>query len=337
MASNASPIVARDSAGFNHLHYPFFYRSFPMHLKCLPYLVFACCLLLPACRPDATADAPPTRQTRDALGRTVVVPGRPARVVTLAPNLTELVFAAGGGNRLVGVTTADDFPAAVDALPKIGALPLDFEALTALDPDLILATDHINNPGDAATFEALGLPVYYFSYDDLDGMLRSLQTVGDLLGTVEHAREAADSLETAVEVLRGRTATVAERPLTLFLIGDETLFAFGDESYVHDLIALAGGRSATADIGTEAPVLSDEFVLTTMPEVIVGAFGDAYDPARLLELHPTWDVVPAVRDGRVYSLDPSLILRPGPRLVEGAYRMAALLHPEIAAPPPAAP
>ena len=121
----------------------------------------------------------------------------------------------------------------------------------------------------------------------------------------------------------------ADSPFELFLIGDDTLYAFGDESYVHDLIALAGGRSATEAIGTNAPILSDEFVLTTKPDVIFGAFGEDYDPARLLALHPTWDIVPAVVNGRVYSLDPSLILRPGPRLVEGAQQMAIKLHPAL--------
>ncbi len=298
-----------------------------MHLKPLrhfPLLLTA--LLLGACAPEA---GPAARTVTDDLDRVVALPGTPARVVTLAPNLTEIVFAAGAGRLLAGVTTADDFPPAVDTLPHVSALPLDFEAVVALEPDLILATDHVNSVADAQTFEAVGIPVFFFSYDDLEGMLRSLRTAGGLLGTPAAADRAADSLEAALAALHRATDTLAVRPLTLFLIGDETLFSFGDESYVHDLIALAGGRSATEDIGANAPVLSDEFVLANKPEVIIGAFGEDYDPARLLALHPTWDIVPALRDGRVYGIDPSLILRPGPRLVEGVRRMAAMLHPAL--------
>jgi iron complex transport system substrate-binding protein len=107
------------------------------------------------------------------------------------------------------------------------------------------------------------------------------------------------------------------------------LYSFGSESYMHALIELAGGRSATGEMDAVRPVLTDEFVLTTRPDVIIGAFGEDYDPARLLELHPTWDIVPAVRNQRIYSLDPDLALRPTPRLLDGIRRMATFLHPDL--------
>ena len=286
-------------------------------------------VLATACTAPAPEPEPPVI---DALGRPVAVPDSITRLLTLAPNLTELVYAADAGHLLVAASTADDYPPAVDSLPRFSALPLDFEAITALDPDLVLATDHVNNPADTETFDALDIPVYFFSYDDLDGMLASLRRVGALLGTSEAAEEKAARLQARLDALEERTEPLKERPLTLLLIGDDTLFAFGDESYAHDLIALAGGRSATAETGTDAPVLSDEFVLKAQPDVIVGTFGADYDPARLLSLHPTWDVVPAIRNGRVYSIDPDLILRPGPRLVDGAEALARLLHPSLFAP-----
>ena len=131
-------------------------------------------------------------------------------------------------------------------------------------------------------------------------------------------------LENGHEVLAYAAGAVPET-----LGGAGVLFAFGDESYVHDLIARAGGRSATANIGTEAPVLSDEFVLKAQPDVIIGTYGLDYDIRRLLTLHPTWDVVPAVQHNRVYTIDPDLILRPGPRLVDGTEALARLLHPAL--------
>jgi iron complex transport system substrate-binding protein len=304
----------------------------------VPLLFLFGMLLLAGCRttPDA---APPATPVTDDLGRTVRIPAAVARVVTLAPNLTELVFAAGAGPRLVGVTTADDYPPAVDTLAHVGALPLDFEAIAALDPDLVLANDDINNPNDAATFDALGIPLYFFSFQDLDDIFTGIRTLGDLLGTASHAQAMADALEASVDAVRRRTETVEAPPLTLFIIDDETLFSFGTESYMHEVIALAGGRSATASLETVRPVLSDEFVLNTKPDVIFGSFGEAYDPARLLELHPTWDIVPAIRHGRVYGVDPDYFLRPTPRLLEGIGRMARHLHPALFAAPeaPAAP
>lgn len=282
--------------------------------------------VLAGCAPQA--DAPAPRTVTDALDRTVTVPDTVRRVLTLAPNLTELVYAAGAGSKLVGVSTADDYPPAVDTLPRFSALPIDFETVATLRPQLVLATDQVNNPRDAETFAALGIPSYFFHFTTVEDVFSGLRTVGRLLHTAGHADQAADSLRARLDRLAAWSATLPTRPRVLFLIGDETLFAFGSASYIHTLIEAAGGQSITAALDTRAPILSDEYVLTETPEVIVGAFGPDYDPARLLELHPTWDILPAVQNGRVYSLDPDLLLRPGPRLVDGAYALARVLHPE---------
>lgn len=288
-------------------------------------------LLLPVasgCGDGEQSPAPTT--VTDALGRTVE-PERPVeRVVSLAPNLTEIAFAAGGGSRLVAVTTADDYPPAVDTLDRISALPVDFEAVAAANPDLVLATDQVNPPGDTETFAALDIPIYFFSFGSLTDVFDAIRRTGVLLGTEAAATDTARALERRVARLDVRTDSLAtsERPRVLVLVGDDTLYSFGGESYVHRLVELAGGRSVTDTLDASAPTLSEEFILTARPDVIIGAWGADYDPSRLLELHPTWDVVPAVRNGRVYSLPPSLLLRPGPRLVEGARRVAARLHPD---------
>ncbi|ARA92727.1 ABC transporter substrate-binding protein [Rhodothermaceae bacterium RA] len=281
----------------------------------------------PGCAP-ADPVPPAGRTVTDDLGRRVSLPDTIRRVITLAPNLTELVFAAGAGDRLVAASTADDYPPAVERLPRFSALPVDFEFVATLQPQLVLATDQVNNPRDADTFAALGIPTYFFHFGSVDDVLDGLRTVGALLHTADRARRTADSLRARLDRLAAWSAGLPERPRVLFLIGDQTLFAFGAGSYIHTLVEAAGGKSLTAALDTPAPVLSDEFVLTAAPDVIVGAFGTAYDPARLLALHPSWDVVPAVRQGRIYSLDPDLLLRPGPRLVEGAYALARVLHPD---------
>ncbi len=276
------------------------------------------------------AEAPqePGATFTDDLGRTVRLDIPAQRVVTLAPSLTEIVFAAGAGHRLVGVGQPDDYPPEVDALPRVAVFPPDFEAITALRPDLVLGTDQVNSPRAAETFDALGFPVAFFTFTRLADVVEAVRTVGGLLGTEARAAAAADVLERRIDALRTRTDTTAARPSVLFLIGDDVLYSFGSESYMHELIALAGGRSVMADVAAVAPVLNDEFVLTARPDVIVGPWGEGYDPARLLGHHPTWDVVPAVRDGRIYGIDPDIVLRPGPRLVDAAYRLAALLECE---------
>ncbi|WP_022835494.1 ABC transporter substrate-binding protein [Salisaeta longa] len=273
----------------------------------------------------ATADTTVT----DALGRTVVLPQPVRRVVSMAPNLTEIIVAAGAAHRLVGVTTADDFPpTVVDALPAIQALPPNYEAIVQQRPEAVWATDQVNTPRMAETLQGLGVPVYFFSFGSVDDVWAAIRTTGALLGTPAPAGAAADSLAARMDTLRQRMADVAQRPRVLVLIGDETLYAFGGSSYVHTLVAAAGGQSITRTLDAAAPTLSEAYVLKQQPDVIIGAWGRSYDPNRLLKLHPTWDVVPAIRNNRVYSVPADWLLRPGPRLVRGAYAIARALHPQ---------
>ena len=316
--------------------------------------VIALVAFLPACGPpsaeseEAVGDArsaaqPPSAVTdtvvtdtvvTDALGRSVRFQHPVSRLVSLAPNLTEIAFAAGGGRRLVAGTRSDDFPPPVDTLPKISALPVDFEAIAAQRPGLVVATDQVNAPRAADTFDALDLPVYFFSFEQVGDVFDGIRQMGRLLGTASAAADSAAALEASFDALQARTDDLGDgdRPRVLVLIGDETLYAFGGSSYVHTLVEAAGGRSITADLEASAPTLSEEYVLEQRPDVIVGAWGGDYDPGRLERLHPTWDVVPAVASGRVYSLDPDFLLRPGPRLVDGAWAIARHLHPSRFAP-----
>ncbi len=265
----------------------------------------------------------------DDLGRTVSVSIPVERIVTMAPNLTEITFAAGAGDRLVGVTTADDYPPEVDSLPKFSALGVDFEAVLALEPDVVLATDQVNTPRDADMFDSLDIPVLYLSFASLDDIFDGIRTVGRLAGTTDRAAEHATTLGEAVNDLRQRTAAAGERPDVLFLISGEKLFGFGEGSYVHTMIDVAGGNSVSADMDVSAPVFSEEYVIEQAPDVIIGSFPAGTTAADLLAQHPAWSSVPAIRENRVYTIDPDVVLRPGPRVVEGAYRMALLLHPSL--------
>jgi iron complex transport system substrate-binding protein len=279
------------------------------------------------------ACAEPQRQgaetVTDDLGRSIGVPMPALRVATLAPNLTEIVYSVGAGDRLVGAGAPDNHPRAVDTLPRYSTYPVDFEALAALQPDLVLATTQINTPRTAETLEAIGIPTYFLSFSGLDDVFDGMETVGHLLGTAVAARAAVDSLREQAAELRRITARVEEPPSVLFLIGPETLYSFGGPSYIHEVIELAGGRSITQDLPAAAPVLSEEYVLSEGPDVIVGPWSSETGTSDLLENHPTWGVVPAVRDGRVYGVEADLVARPGPRLVAGARALAKHLHPAL--------
>ena len=285
--------------------------------------VYLLCLLFIGC----SSNFPGERTVEDDFGRTVVLPPTIERITTLAPSVTELAFAAGAGSKIVGVTTFDDYPPAVDSLPKYGMLPTDFEAIVALDPELVLASEQVNSQKEADIFSSMGIPVYFVAVNTLPDVPRAIRALGDLLGTSEAATRRAIELEDSLAQLAVLTAGLSERPRTLFLIDDVTLYAFGQGSYIHDMIDLAGGHSITQSMTTRAPVLTDEFVLDSGPEVIVGSFGPLYDVTKLVSHHPTWDIVPAIVSDQVYGLHPDFYLRPGPRLVSGAWALAKILHP----------
>jgi len=298
-------------------------------MVCRPVVPLLFVLLLCAgCGGSSSDDT--ARTVTDDLGRTVTLGPSVERVVSLAPNLTEIVHAAGAGSKLVAITKSGDHPPSVDTLPHVSALPVDFEAVAAQEPDLVLATDQINAPNDIETFESLDIPIYFFSFDTLNDIVKSVRTTGRLLGTEAAAQDSAAALQRGIDSLRARTGTIPDdqRPRVLVLVGDDTLYSFGQGSYVHTLVELAGGSSITADIENQAPTLSDEYVLTQKPDVIVGLWGTNYDSSRLLDLHPTWDVVPALRNDRVYSFPTALLARPAPRVLEGARQLARRLHPE---------
>ena len=305
-------------------------------IRTLTPLLLLLALAASGCRSDAPPPSEPdSRETclsfEDDLRRRVVLEAPARRIVSLAPNLTEILYAAGAGAYVVGVTPADDYPPAVAHLSRVSAMPVNAEAIAALRPDLVVATDQVNSPRLTDMMDAMNIPVAFFTFDAVDDIFRAIRTVGELAGTSARANATADSLQQTFERLKKRTAHLRpdERPSVLLLIGDRTLYSFGAGSYVQEMIRAAGARSITADLQRPAPNLSDEFVLQRAPDVVFGTWGADYDVGRLLAHHPTWRVLPAVRNGRIYSLPPSLILRPGPRVIAGTRALAEKLHPRL--------
>ncbi|MXX96693.1 MAG: ABC transporter substrate-binding protein [Rhodothermaceae bacterium] len=288
-----------------------------MRQICLLFLVLTGC----------SASLEGERTIQDDLGRTVEVPHSIERVVPLAPNITELLFASGAGSKVVGVSAYDDFPPAVDSLPRYSVIPMDFEAIVALDVDLVFASEQVNNPKDANTFAAVGIPVYFVAVNTLEDLTRAMRDLGELLGTSGAAHKRATQLEDSLAQLAVLTANLPEKPDVLFLIDTTTLYAFGQGSYIHEIIDIAGGHSITKTHSIRFPILTDEFVLASDPDVIVGSFGPGFEKSRLLAHHPAWDILSSIVSDRVFGLDPA-ILRPGPRLVAGSWELARVLHPE---------
>lgn len=269
-----------------------------------------------------------TRNVVDEAGRTVTVPFKVERIVSLAPNLTEIVYAVGAGERLVGNTTFCDYPAAAKDVAKVGdTLQPSIERILALHPQLVLVSTASQLEAFTKQLNEHQIAVYVTDPRDLEGVFRSILSVGDLL----NEPVAADEL---VKQLRARNEqverAVAGRPAVsvFFQLSGQPLYTAGKTSFVTNLIARAGGRSVTADVNEAWPRLSDEAALASRPEAIIMLSGDAMGAAANTKVAAALKNSPAVLSGRVYLINGDLLTRPGPRLIDGLEQMAHALHPE---------
>ena len=285
-----------------------------------PLLALVALFVVAGCRGPAPGDV------RDDLGRAVALEATPRAVLPLAPNVTELVAVAAGTDRLAGVALSDDFPAGIAGLPRFQSYPLDTEAVVALQPDLAIGSDDVNPAEVADGLAELGVPAYLFQFDEVADVPRALRTLDTLLAVSGGAPAAAD-FERRVAAVQDAVGPFG-RPRVLLLVGDETLYAFGRDSYASELVRLAGGDNLTDLYPGAAAQPSDEAVLEMSPEVIFVLAGPDYDLSSLVQKHPSFLTTPAVQNRRVYGIDPALVSRAGPRLVEGLEQLARRLHPE---------
>lgn len=271
-----------------------------------------------------TTVVPETREVTDEAGRRVRVPIRPTRVVTLAPNLTEIVYAVGAGGLLVGNTTFCDYPAEAKEVAKVGdTLQPNIERIIALRPEVILVSTASQLETFTKQLDERGISVYVTDPHDLEGVFKSIRTVGELLG---HEDEAA----TLVNKLRARAATVQEAVLlrptvkVFYQVSPQPLWTAGKKSWITDLIRRAGGKSVTAEVEGEWMRYSDEAALASRPEAIIMA-----GAGEKMEVAPALQNSPAAKTGRVYQINGDFLSRPGPRLVDGLEEIARALHPEV--------
>ena len=278
----------------------------------------------------AAASMGEARLVRDQLGREVMAPDNPERVVSLAPSITEIIFALGEGYRLKGVTQHCDFPPEAESLPKIGSyVHLDLEKIVALKPDLCLGTRDGNPREVAEKLEALKIPVYTVNPRDLDTVMDTLLEIGGLLHAEKRALALVGEMRARIAEVKSRVANTKERPTVFFQIGIVPIVSVGTHTFIDELITTAGGRNLAAG-STPYPRFSREQVVALEPEVIIITSmtrGQDFEPVR--DEWNQWGSLPAVRNHRVYIVESNLFDRPSPRLVEGLELLARLIHPEL--------
>ncbi|MEK6304307.1 MAG: cobalamin-binding protein [Acidobacteriota bacterium] len=272
-----------------------------------------------------TPDASGLRQITDEIGRTILVKPEPHRIVSLAPSITETLFALGLGDRIVGVTSYCDYPPEAAARENVGdTLRPSIERIIALKTDLVIASRASQLQQFVYNLDEVKIPVYVSDPNGVAGALESITRIGELTGATLRASELTASLRARVEDVHSRVG-VAERPRVLCILGSAPLITIGARSFITDLINQAGGRSISEDLAGDYPQYSLETAVAKRPEVIFLQTGEPDLPARLKE-------TPAGRAGRVFRLDDNLLMRPGPRIVDGLEQMARRLHPEVFGP-----
>jgi iron complex transport system substrate-binding protein len=269
-------------------------------------------------------------EVTDPLGRTLTVPDSPARVVALAPSVTEIVYALGQERRLVGVTEYSDSPPEAKALYRVGSyVKLDLERIVALKPDLCIAVKD-GNPRDAVErLMSLGIPVYAVDPRSLDMVLSAITQIGDLLEAKDRAKALVNSLQDRMTRISNIVARANRHPKVFIQIGLTPIISAGTHTFIHELIARAGGINLASG-ETPYPRFSREQVLVMSPDIIVitsMARSSNFEQARTEWLQ--WPSLPAARDQRIFIEDANLFNRPSPQLVEGLEHLARLIHPEL--------
>jgi iron complex transport system substrate-binding protein len=259
----------------------------------------------------------------------------PQRIISLIPATTEMLFAMGAGNRLVGIGNYDRFPPEVSTLPRVGGLlDPDVEKVISLKPDLVLV--YATQADLKRQLERAQIPLYEYAHHGLPDILDTMRALGERIGMKAGADAAAARIRQQLDATRARVAS-RPRPKTLLVFGREQgairrVNASGGLGFLHDVLELAGGTDVLGDLRQQSVDMSTEMIITRAPEAIIELhYGDPLPPARLEAERRVWNAlasVPAVKTGRVHLLVGDEFVVPGPRIAVAADRFARALHPD---------
>lgn len=256
------------------------------------------------------------------------MPDRMERIVSLAPSITEILFALGAGPRVVGVTQYSNYPPEATRLPQVGSyVNLSLEKILALRPDLAIGIRDGNPKAVIDRLTELGVPCYVVNPKSLQGVIASVRNIGRAVGRESAAEKIAGQMASRIREVERRVTGIA-RPRVFYQIGVEPIVSAGQGTFPNILIETAGGKNVAAHMAAY-PQLNVEQVLVARPEVIiVTSMTREYDFERVKGFWARWSDLPAVAAERIYVVDSDLMDRPSPRIVDGLETLARLLHPQ---------
>ncbi len=275
----------------------------------------------------------PSGNIVDGLGRSVTIDKIPQRIVSLAPSNTEILFALGLDDKVVGVTEYCNYPQAAKTKPKVGGFStVDMEKVVSLEPDLVLATQ-IHGKTVIPALEKLGLTVVALTPSSLNEVLDSITLVGKITGQSREASKLLSTLRMRIEAVADKTRTLSpnQKPRVFYITWHDPLMTAGTRTLADDVIASAGGQNIAFDISGDKAI-NLETVIYRDPQVIIASVGMGTGedlPWQYVQTETRLKNTQALLNNRVYKIDGDLIHRPGPRVVDALEQMAHFIHPEL--------
>ena len=292
-------------------------------------------LLLSACGPSAPVEPTPAKMIfTDDLGNTIELDGYPQKIVSLSASATEILFAIGAGEQVVGRDEFSVYPEAALEVTDIGAMwdELPSEAILALEPDLVVAAQIITED-QVAALRDLGLNVYWQANPtSYEGLWENLRDFAKLTGHEAETETLITDLAARVKAVQEKIATVSERPSVFYELDatdPSNPWTTGSGTFIDYIITEAGGTNAASALQGDYAQLSSEQLIAADPEVILLADALYGTTAESVAARPGWEVITAVKENALYPIDPNIMSVPGPRLVNALEETAKLLHPEL--------
>lgn len=309
--------------------------------SCSPSAISTPTLAPTATTVPATATIQPTPEPQpypqthtDALDRLVTISTKPMRIVSLAPSVTEILFAIGAGPQVVGRTKFCNYPAEATTLPEIGgfsAKSISVEAILALEPDLVVAGT-ASQKEVVATLESQGITVFTLAPKSLSDIEAGIQTLGEITGNIESAEMVVNDMQSRMEAVKEKINTIpAESHLRVFYeVANEPLMTTTHSTFIGELLELAGARNIFNDLDGTYPEVSAEQIIELDPQVIMGpsSHGDQLT-VETLGARPGWEQVSAVQNNAVYIVDSDIISRAGPRVADALEILTKFLYPDL--------
>jgi len=293
----------------------------------LPLLVAAVSL---SRRSEVTPEITYPLVIRDDAGRTVKMQAEPRRIVSLAPGNTEILFALGLGERVVGVSEQCDYPVEAKEKSKVGGFTtISIEKVLSLKPDLVLASGSLQLQ-TADQLSDLGISTVVLDPKNVDGIMSDIELVGSISNKSVEARTLVRSMRDRVKAIVAVTQQTTSIPRVYYEVWHSPLMSVGQGTWINELIELSGGRNIFSDSSDPYPIISSELIIERDPEIIIISVGYMSGFAREeISQRAGWDRISAVKNGRIYEIDENILTRPGPRIVDGLEALARVIHPEL--------